>query len=347
MKNWLFLLLSFSFLSCAKLPIAEVSYSAYNKIPVGSGPEDMALDTLTSTTARLLVSCSERRIKDSLFGEIFSLNIATGKSQILPRKNNPPDLIFNPHGIDLVRNIRGEVLLFCISHNEKKREHSIIIYKVFPDRLEFQQKLDSPLLVSPNDVAASPTGEIFVTNDSGKRNSKMEHLLKLKRSSVVMYVENNFFKDPSTGGWEKKPVWQMAAGNLSYANGIEAGSYRQIFVSTVLGNQLLSYKLNEKGNGFSDRKIIARLKGLDNISFLNKEEILVTSHPNLYKFLKHYKNAEKKSPSVVYKVNVASGEVQAIFSDDGSNISAGSTAIYYNGKLYISQVFEPYILECK
>lgn len=341
------LLLSLFFTSCVKLPVAEVHYTEFKKIAVGSGPEDMALDTLSSKIPRLLVSCSERRERNPDFGEIFSVDISTGHSQLLPRKNNPENLVFRPHGIDMVKNIKGEILLYCISHNEKKKEHSIIIYRVFPDRLEFREKLDSPLLVSPNDVAATPAGEIFVTNDSGKRGSIMEHLLKLKRANVVMYVENNYFKNPGTGEWEKNPVWQVAAGKLSYANGVAAGSYRQIYVSTVRGNELISYKLNEKGNNFGAKKIIAKLKGLDNISLVNENEALVPAHLNQYAFLKHYKNAENLSPSVVYKVNLQTGEMKVVYSNDGSQISGASTAILFNGKLYISQVFEPFLLECR
>lgn len=341
------IMLPFFIASCARIPVSEVHYSECRKIPVGSGPEDMVLDTLSSSGARILVSCSERRIRNADFGEIFSLDVSTGLAKILPRKNNPENLDFHPHGIDLVKNHDGEVLLYCISHNEKQKEHSIIIYRVFPDKLEFQKKLDSPLLVSPNDVAATPSGEMFVTNDSGKRNAKLEHLFNLARASVVMYVENNYFKDPSTGQWKKNPVWQLAASGLKYANGIAAGSYRQIYVSTVTGNQLLSYQLVEKGNGFGPKKVIAKLKGLDNISFVNPDEILVTSHPRLYRFIRHYKNPEKKSPSVVYRVNLKTGKVNTIFSDDGSQISAASTAVLFNGKLFISQVFEPFILECR
>lgn len=316
--------------SCVKLPVAEVNYSECKKIQVGSGPEDMVLDTLSSKNPRILVSCSERRIKNSGFGEIFSLDISTGNSQILPRKNNPDSLVFRPHGIDLVKNIKGKILLYCISHNEKMNEHSIIIYKVFPDRLEFQQKLDNPLLVSPNDVAAAPSGEIFVTNDSGKRGSMKEALFKLKRGTVVMFNPENY-------------EWKIFAKKLLYANGIAITGKNEIVVSTVRQNALfLFHKENPE-----KRKIIAPLFGLDNISFANENEILVTSHPSLYKFLKHYKDSGKKSPTIVYKVNLYTGEIKTVYSNDGSQISAASTAIWYNGKLYISQVFEPFILECR
>lgn len=318
---------AFLFLSCAKRPVSDVAYSSFNRIPVGPGPEDMVLDTFSSDP-RLLVSCTERRLKNVPFGEIYAVNLATDSSRILPRINNPGDLVFQPHGIDLVKNQYGEVLLYCISHNEEKKEHSIVIYKVFDDRLEFMRKIDHPLLVSPNDLAASASDEIYVTNDAGKRGSFIEALFKLKRGTVVMY-------NPSDSSWK------IVAQKLLYANGVSIAKDHRVIVSTVRQNALYSFP--ESGGG--DKKIIARLFGLDNISWVNENEILVTAHPDLYKFLKHYKNRKKKSPSVVYRVNVSTGAVKTIFSDDGSQISASSTAIWYEGRLFISQVFEPYLLE--
>jgi hypothetical protein len=93
-------------------------------------------------------------------------------------------------------------------------------------------------------------------------------------------------------------------------------------------------------------KLIAKLHGLDNVTFLNDKEILVTAHLRMLAFLKHYKDAKNISPTVVYRVNIFTGEYKAIYENDGSDICGGSTALYYKGKLYISQVFEPFLLKC-
>ena len=39
-------------------------------------------------------------------------------------------------------------------------------------------------------------------------------------------------------------------------------------------------------------------------------------------------------------------EYETIFADAGATISAASTALIYNNRLYISQVFDPFILVC-
>lgn len=323
-----------TFASCSsKLPIAKHRNSV--KIIVGPGPEDIVLDTFSTSYPRILASCSQRREKNPFYGEICEVNLNNDTYKILSRLNEPEGMVFRPHGIDLVKNSDGELLLYCISHNKEKKEHSIIIYSVFADQLKFKEKLDSPLLVSPNDVTADCSGEIFVTNDAGKHGSTIEPLLKLKRSNVVHYY-------PA----EKK--WNVAADRFSYANGIAINHCMSdnIILSTVRSNKLFMLQNSGVNKDVYLPKTIAKLKGLDNITFVNDKEILVTAHLKQVAFLKHFKDAKNISPTVVYRVNIITGDYSTVYSDDGSNISGGSTALYFNNKLYISQVFEPFLLKC-
>lgn len=329
--QFLFLLI---FASCSST-IPVVKQPAGIKIPVGPGPEDMVLDTLSTASPRLLVSCCERRKENSPYGEIGAVNLNDNSYKILPRLNEPQGLLFRPHGFDLIKNKEGQVLLYCISHNNEKKEHSILIYKVFADHLEFQEKLNSPLLVSPNDVTASCDGDIFVSNDAHKRGSMMEALLKLKRSDVVCFNHLN-------------KQWTVVAIGFAYANGIAVQHcpVDKVFLSTTRSDKLFSMQNVGDNIDWYYPKEIAKLKGLDNISFINENEVLVTAHLNQVAFMKHAGNSQKKSPSVVYRVNITTGKYSTVYANDGSGISAASTALYYMGKLYVSQVFEPFILKC-
>lgn len=334
MKIILSLFIVFAFSACSpKLPLVQHRNSV--KIDVGPGPEDIVLDTFNTAYPRILASCLQRREGKAVYAEICEVNLNNDSYKILKRVNEPQGMVFRPHGFDLVKNLKSELLLYCVSHNEEKKEHSIIVYSVFADRLEFKEKLDSPLLVSPNDVTANCAGEIFATNDARKRGSVMESLLKLKTSNVVHY-------DPTN------QQWNVAADRFSYANGIAISHCPSDYVllSTIRSNKLYMLKNTTDNEDQYIPKTIAKLKGLDNITFINDNEILVTAHLNQIAFLKHYKDPKNNSPTVVYRVNINTGEDPAIYSNDGSDISGGSTALYYKGKLYISQVFEPFLLKC-
>jgi hypothetical protein len=324
-----FSIICLAFVSCTS-SIPFVKTSGGQRIVVGPGPEDMVLDTFISASPRLLVSCTQRRDLPA-YGEIGEIDLKTEVYKVLPRTNEPTGFVFRPHGFDLVKNNKNELLLYCISHNNDLKQHSILVYKVFVDHLECIEKMDNELLVSPNDVTADCFGNVFVTNDAGKRGSFMEPLLKLKHSNVISYNAS-----------EKK--WKIIATGFSYANGIATKNCTDpLLLSTSRGDRLYSLK---NSDGKYNVEQIVKLKGLDNITYLNDNEILITAHLHELAFLKHAKDSKNNSPSVVYRVNIKTGQADAIYANDGSEISGGSTALFYNGKLYISQIFEPFILKC-
>lgn len=299
------------------------------KISVGPGPEDMVVDS-TGGAIRLLVSCSERRLPQP-FGEIYEVKFSDNSSRIIPRINTPADILFHPHGIDL-KNINGILKLYVITHNFEKKRQSILVYRVYADSLVFDQLIENQSAMNaPNDLAVTDHGDIYVSNDAGKPGNALEQLLKLKQSNIVFF-------DSELG------LWKKVADRLVYANGVAIDD-SCVYVSTTRSNKLFSYNRQPDGN-LINRKTLVKIKGEDNIMF-NGDELVFTSHPNVFAFLKHLKSSEKKSPSQVHGYNRKTGKYRLIFSDDGYRISASSTALFFGGKLYISQVFDPYILEVK
>ena len=84
--------------------------------------------------------------------------------------------------------------------------------------------------------------------------------------------------------------------------------------------------------------------GYDNIT-ISGNDLIIVAHPKPLKFLAHMKNAAKPSPGITYAVNYNTLASRVIFADDGKRISCNSTGLIYKNKLYIAQVFEPFILE--
>ncbi len=313
--------------SCSRLPINTASET--KQIKIGPGPEDMVVDT-TGGTQRLLVSCNERRI-DTVYGEIFEVKLSDHSTRVIPRINTPEDIIFNPHGIDL-RTIDGVTRLYAISHNNEKERHTIVVYRVYTDSLVYETLYENQAAMNtPNDLAVTEKGDIYVSNDAGKRGNIWEQLLKMKRSNVVFYDA-------------ELKLWKKVADGLVYANGVAVDD-TCVYVATTRSNKLFYYKREADGN-LSTRRTLAEVSGQDNIMF-HGDELIFTSHPKVFKFIKHVKSSDKKSPSQVHSYNRKTGEYKLLFTDDGYRISASSTALIVGDKLYISQVFDPYLLEVK
>jgi hypothetical protein len=323
----LFLLLSSCF-GCNKHFENGAVYDgkAKKQIEVGSGPEDILIDNSVSPS-RLLVSCDARRESEPEQAGIWVIDPQTSSAFELERKGEPVGMVFHPHGIDLF-----EDNLYVISHNDDKDVHSIIIYKVNHDQLLYIKTLNHPLLNSPNALTILPGENLLITNDSGKRGNKLEALLKKKKSTVIHY-------DASLDSFT------VAAKDLAYANGITwRGS--KIYVATTRQHTLFEFDYVE--GKLENRKGIAYIKGMDNLRWY-KDQLLTTSHPKVLQFIKHAKSINNKSECDVWLINPELNTQERIFGSpvdpELNSISAASTALIFNGKLYIAQVFDSFILE--
>lgn len=320
-QNFVSILLTFLFV--AILP--GYGKEPAQRIEVKPGPEDMVIDTLQEEP-RLLISCSARREAHKPYGEIISQKLQSGIQQEMIRYNEPGDLLFQPHGIYLDRD-----LLYVISHEREPDYHPILIYRVHGDSLEFQELIDSPDLRSPNALVTGPDGEIYFVNDSGKRGSMAEKIFKLKRATVIRLSKNR------EGKWDS----EIVAEKLSYPAGINRIGNR-LFAGDAIQNKFHVYEIDEEA--LVPLSEFKNLKGNDNIR-IYKGQLLTACHVKPFRFIKHAKNPEKHSPVEVFQIDPETGQAVSLFYTDGSLISAGSTALIFEKHLYICQVFEPFILK--
>lgn len=220
-------------------------------------------------------------------------------------------------------------MLYVVNHSKpspKVKENRIEVYAIQGSTLQHTRTISGPELVSPNDCFATPEGDVYYTNDSGKRGMLLEKLFRAKKSTVYRVTPND------------KKI--QVAKRLAYANGVyvQNDTAKTIYISTVQQKGLFKYSTNAK------RQNLMKVDGQDNVMKCDNY-FVVACHPKPIAFLKHAVNPAKLSPTHVWALNIQTGKYQMIFADDGSRVSTGSTGIYYKGKLYVSQVFQPYVLE--
>ena len=306
-------------------PVPVTTPLPAERIVTGPGPEDMVLDTLQAEH-RLLISCSARRDSQEPYGEIMAYTPESGRTQVLARVDEPPDIRFRPHGIYL-----DGRLLYVISHEHEPDDHPVLIYRVTGDTLRFVDAVRTSMQHSPNALVTGPEGEIYLVNDAGKRGSTMEKILRMKRADVVKITRYR------EGHWEAVRV----ADKLGYPAGINRIG-DTLYVGDATQHRIHVYAVSE--GGLEPLKPIPGVRGNDNIRVFN-DRLLVPGHVKPFKFVGHVRNAQKRSPVEVFLVDPGTGDVQVIYATDGSTISAGSTALIDRGNLYISQIFEPFLLK--
>lgn len=324
-KSALFVPMLFSCLTgCVRLP----QYTAREcvRIYTGPGPEDFVADT-SGTRKRLLVSCAQRRKNLPPYGEIWQVDLLTDKASVMPRRNEPAGIPFHPHGMDI--EVSGDsVLLYCINHADELKRQLIRCFRIQGDELIFLRDLEHPrVLVSPNDVSVH-NGSVFFSNDASRRNSMLEAILGLKTGWVGSYI-------PSVG-------WHTSDKRFAYPNGVLVMN-DTLWLSTVRQNKIFS-RAGVLSEGEWTQRL--RLTGGDNI-MRDGNSLLVAAHLRQFAFVRHMSDSTKFSPSVIYKIDTETNQKSVLFADDGSNISCASTAWRYRDYLYVSQVFNSWILKVK
>ena len=129
--------------------------------------------------------------------------------------------------------------------------------------------------------------------------------------------------------------------DLGYPNGIILHK-GYLYFTTFRGDTLYRCLVNKDGT-VSEKTDIRKIKGGDNIT-RSGDNLIITNHPKPGKFYGHFLFG-CDSPSSVYSYNTLTKKMCQIFSDKGDEISGSSTAIKIDKTLYVSQVFENYILK--
>jgi hypothetical protein len=161
-------------------------------------------------------------------------------------------------------------------------------------------------------------------------------------------------RNASIAHWKAGPTangtWSFAAEQLLFANGILLRN-GNILVSCVFENDLFEYAI-EANNTLRQLRKMPINKGLDNISADGHDSVTIPAHTNNAKFAELAASYVigggtlsdmLHSPFNVYRVH-SDGRRDLLCSHDGKTISAVSTALVYNNKLYLSQIFHNYLL---
>lgn len=310
----------------------NISLSDCKRIESFPGPEDMAIDREEKI---LYISSHDRRNFESI-GTIFSLNLQTNQMQKLPTDQTPKN--FRPHGIAFIKQGK-EKRLYVISHTtQKENPHSIEIFRIEKTSLLHEKTLLSEKLLNPNDLTVTEEGKIFVSNDFGSV------------SKLGQFLDVSFSRKNSPISYYDGKEWYFLEPKLEGGNGIyyeKKDTKEWIYRASMFGNVFVKYELRYV-QGFPEliEKEVFKVEGIpDNFGEDEKGNLFLVSHVSMWKFLRHSSSKANFSPSKIYILQ--NGNLKKIYQNDGQEISAASTALAFQERIYISQVFEPFLLSCR
>lgn len=293
------------------------------------GTEDLAVDR---TNGLLFISSTNRRIKEpdtALGNGLYLLDLDKEDAQPYLLNTDFPDELFL-HGISLFRE-NSSTYIYAVNH--RKDGDYIELFKYSNDSLLIQNSFSDPLMVSPNDVVGVSTSEFYITNDhtskDGSQDTK-EDFLRFNNRNLVHYKDGKYTE---------------AASGLAMPNGINVSNDgKLLYTTTTLGQEFITY---DRDTNTGELKEISRQdlgSGLDNIDIDTDGNIWIGSHPKMLTFLGHAGDVNNLSPSQVFKLspksNIGEYQVEEVYLDDGTTISASSVAVRYKDDLLIGAVFD-------
>jgi len=330
------------FSDCGVSPLACGEYTTKGtpttkKIPVSSGPEDMALDN-SQGYPRIIVSCSERRLGKPKIGTFHSINPKDNSTTAL--QIIPTNFSIHPHGIDVVT-IDSIPYLYAITHDpsEAGTQHSIVRFKIEGDQLILDEanRLSNALLTGPNDLDVLEDGSMYVTNPlpNNDPNESAKSILGFKNGNVLHY--------------DGKGKWAIVLKDLCYPNGIlineKAG---HLFVANGGCEEINRYNIGADGvdqaSKISTKQQDVSITVGDNLLMDNKGVLWTAAHPCPLKFTDHKEDSANPSPMQVFAIDPNTLKSNMVFQNNGDLISTASTVLHFEDRLYISQVFDPFVL---
>jgi len=301
-----------------------------SKIHTGAGPEDLVHDNYNGRN-RLLISCSSRG-DDASYGEIEIHEVNSGDTlaTILPRLNFPEEILFHPHGIDIIQR-EGQTFLYAVNHYKDESDvSSVLIFRVEENGLEFVKEVRHELISTPNSVTARSNGGFYITNDGASTAEAMLEFVFNSYNGSVVYCD---FEGTCT----------EVAGQLAYPNGINWQG-DELYVSTSAQKAVFRYDIIEP-DALSPRTKIAPGLGFDNLRTHDEPYLITTRHTDLVAFLLHSNNGDILSPFKVMAIDKQTGELTVLFYSNGSLMSGASTGLIADEDLYIGQVYGHFVLK--
>ena len=304
---------------------------------VGSGPEDMALD-YSSETPRIIVSCDERREGQADIGVFYSIDLANNIST--PLQIIPADFEIHPHGIDVV-SMDSITYLYAISHDGKglNTSHRIIRFRINGDTLLLDENtiFQDALMTGPNDLDVLEDGSFYVTNPlpSNDPMESTKSILGIKNGNVLHY--------------DGQGNWSVAVEGMCYPNGVWVNQEKGYLLVANGGCKEVGRYTIKDGKVLAEDKLSTKYHSIDipigdNLLMDDKGVLWTAAHPCPLKFLDHAKDPSAHSPMQVFAMDPMTLKTNVVFQNNGDLISAASTVLHWENRLYISQVFDPFVL---
>lgn len=298
-----------------------------------AGPEDIQIDP---ARRRAYVSSLDRRSPGAARGAIlaFAIDDPLAEDAWRDRTGGAPAR-FEPLGLYFYED-ESVRRLFVVNAAAK----SVELFDVAENGdLAHLESFAERRLTSPNDVVAVGPRAFYVTNDVEPGRASLLgrlHFLFRIRSGRVLYFDG--------------VSWRVAAENISFANGIAMSpDGARLYIGETAASALRVYARDAATGTLALEKMVEMGAGVDNINVDGHGALWIGAHPKPLKLPAYIRDPDGKLPSLVLRYDESVGgrtRPAPVYADDGSELSAATTAARLGQTLLIGALLENKLLIC-
>jgi arylesterase/paraoxonase len=245
---------------------------------------------------------------------------------------------FRPHGMSLYIDANGQRSLFVINHpvNRGTDPESVELFRESsPGSFEHIETFGSDLINAPNDLAAVGPRQFYVANDAVAGGG-----WKAGAQQFGFGFSTLVFVDGDSA--------QIAAADIASGGGINVSADgNRLYVAETSGQRIRVLARDPSGE-LTNLGSVAIGTSPDNIDVADDGSLWVGAHANTLKLIQHFIKGTP-APSQVVRVQLSNdtdADIEEIYLNDGSEISASSVGATYREMLLIGSITDRKLLVC-
>ncbi|GAA6060093.1 hypothetical protein JCM10212_003501 [Sporobolomyces blumeae] len=260
------------------------------------------------------------------------------------------------HAIDVHKSAGGEKLtVFINSHRPPKNRKlgktlgansviEILETTVGSDELKYVKTVQHNLVRTPNNVVALGPREFYFSNDHRHKVhwTRAFEMLKSVPSDII-------YCDAS----KATPFCKVAADHLVYPNGIAKGPGTVLYQGSTLQGLVRVWEIQPD----KSLKALAEVpleRPIDNVHVDEDGSLYATTLPKVLDFMEAGKDGGRSRSTAVEIFRITNDSTagvnkykkELVFADDGTIVSASTSAVPYHGKLLLTGVFSREVVVC-
>ncbi|MGQ8706340.1 arylesterase [Serratia sp. TSA_198.1] len=306
--------------------VQDINLQQCQKIPGISGAEDIA----PLKEGGALLSSLNRH--DNAPGALYYFQ--QGQAPLRLPGDYPAE--FYPHGIDVWQK-GAETWVYAVSHGSRGDRIETFRFERAAMRLIYQPELSRSVGKNINDISVIDKSRWLLTRDhafSGML-GRVEDYLRLPLSLVLLVDDAGE---------------HTLLDGLHFANGIYYNPQRgRLYVAETTNGTVSSWAWRP---GEASPVLLGRFTGLHGVDNImpDGDGLLVAAHPQLLKLAAFQKDAQARSPSLVWQLSLGTqGAVersQIYYQSHGQALAAISVAAPLGGRILMGSVFDDGLLTC-